>query len=114
MASTEKCPHCGTKVGRYDQKCAECGKGLSGAALLASSYIPLSNDQAVRARQSASGAAKFFWIVAIIGAVLGGLQFVGSMASATGSPQQAAGAAMGCALAIIPYVIARAVDELTR
>jgi hypothetical protein len=56
----------------------------------------------------------FFWVIAIVGAVFGGLQLFSSMMSATGAPQQAAGAAMGAAMAIIPYVIARAVDELTR
>jgi hypothetical protein len=31
----EKCPHCAAGVGPYDQKCAACGKGLAGVALLA-------------------------------------------------------------------------------
>jgi hypothetical protein len=112
MASTEKCPHCQADVGPYDQKCGACGKGLSGAALLASRH-PLSIAAAERAGRSKGRAAKFFGVVAIIGAVLGGLQLFASMATASGAPQQAAGAAIGCAMAIVPHVIARAVDELT-
>lgn len=61
-----------------------------------------------------NGAAVFFWVVAIVGAAVGFLQFVAAMNNATGAPQQAAGAAMAVACAVIPYVVARAVDELTR
>ena len=112
MASTETCPHCQGGVGPYNQKCGACGKGLSGAAVLASRH-PLSMPAAERAGRSKGDAAKFFWVIAIIGAVLGGLQLFASMPTPNGAPQQAAGAAMGCAMAIVPYVIARAVEELT-
>jgi hypothetical protein len=37
-----------------------------------------------------------------------------TIASASGAPQQAAGAAMACLIAIVPYVFARSIQELFR
>ena len=39
-ATTERCPHCGAAVSKDDQRCGSCHRGLDGAALLASSYLP--------------------------------------------------------------------------
>jgi hypothetical protein len=58
--------------------------------------------------------ARVFWVIAAIFAVFGGLTAFGGMAAANGAPQEAAAAAMGCALAVVPYVFARAIDELTK
>jgi hypothetical protein len=61
-----------------------------------------------------TGAARFFWSVSLLTSLLGGLfGFVGMLA-ANGAPQEAAAAAIGCLIVIAPYVLARAVDELTR
>ena len=54
---------------------------------------------------------KFLWIVTAIGSLLGALVVVGGVAAAKGAPQEAAAAAIGLALAVIPYCLARAVSE---
>ena len=51
----------------------------------------------------------FFWVVAIIGALWGGVELFFVFASAASAPQQAAGAAMAAALAIVPYTLARSI-----
>jgi len=55
---------------------------------------------------------KLFWILAFFGGVLGGLLVAGAFVEDS-APKQAASAAVGCGLAIVPYVIARAVAELS-
>ncbi len=54
------------------------------------------------------------WIVTILGSILGVVILIGTLLSADGAPQQAAGAAVSVALAVIPYCVARAVTELRR
>ncbi len=55
----------------------------------------------------------FFWIVALVGAALGGLVVLWTLNAAGSAPQEAAGFAMGLALAAIPYCLARAVEKLS-
>lgn len=57
---------------------------------------------------------KALWIITIIFSILGALVFVGTVASSNGAPQEAAGAAMALCLAVIPYVISRAVSEIKK
>jgi sugar phosphate permease len=57
---------------------------------------------------------KLLWILTIIGSLIGGLIVLVGVLGATGSPQEAAAAAMGLAFAVIPYCIARAVSEMSR
>jgi hypothetical protein len=52
------------------------------------------------------------WGCTIVFAVIAGIALFFGVALASSSPQQAAAAAMAAALAIIPYVIARAIDSL--
>ncbi|MEQ1909227.1 MAG: hypothetical protein ABMA15_10420 [Vicinamibacterales bacterium] len=54
------------------------------------------------------------WILVVLGALAAGVQAVDTFLSAESAPQQAAGAGMACMLAIVPYVLARAVSELRR
>jgi hypothetical protein len=54
---------------------------------------------------------KMFWWLAIIGAVAGAIGLVSTFA-ANGAPQQAAGAAIAVALAVLPYCLARAVEGI--
>lgn len=56
----------------------------------------------------------FLYVIAIIGAILGGITFVFGTVFASGAPQQAAVAAMAVALAVIPYVLARSVQIITQ
>lgn len=51
------------------------------------------------------------WIMTITGAVIGGIWFVFGSLFSNSAPQQAAIGAQALCLAIIPYVIARAVAE---
>jgi sugar phosphate permease len=54
----------------------------------------------------------FFWALCLVGCLLGGLIAVVGIATANGSPQQAAAAAMGVSAAVIPYCLARAMSEI--
>jgi hypothetical protein len=55
---------------------------------------------------------KILWLLPILGALAGGLTIVSTISLATSAPQQAAGYAMACALAVVPYVLVRAVMEM--
>ncbi len=54
-----------------------------------------------------------FWLTAA-GALLGMVQLVLTHATAESAPQQAAGFAMAMAYAVVPYVLARAVQQAQR
>lgn len=54
---------------------------------------------------------KWGWLP-LIGSILGALVFILGFVAAEGAPQEAVAAAAGAALAIIPYVFARAISEL--
>lgn len=43
-----------------------------------------------------------FWILTLLGSLIGGLIVFGTLVSAEGAPQEAAGAALGLSFAIIP------------
>jgi hypothetical protein len=51
-----------------------------------------------------------FYIIAALSSVLGGLVLIFTIASSSGAPQQAAGAAIAMALAVLPYVFARSIQ----
>ena len=55
---------------------------------------------------------KALWVLTLIGAVFGGLTIVITLGASSSAPQEAAGFAMACALAIVPYVFARAAQGL--
>lgn len=57
--------------------------------------------------------AKFSWVLAIIGSIIGGIFTLISLGDGSSAVQEAAGGAVGAAFAIIPYVFARAVSELS-
>jgi hypothetical protein len=57
---------------------------------------------------------RFIWILPLLGSLVAGLQFFDSLISATSAPQQAAGAAMAMGWAVLPYVFARAAEELNK
>jgi hypothetical protein len=46
--------------------------------------------------------------------VVGGFVGYVTIATASGAPQQAAGAAMACLIVIAPYVLARAIEGVLR
>lgn len=51
---------------------------------------------------------RLWWGLTILSSLLGGVILFFGVAMAEGAPQQAAAGAIACALAVIPYVIARA------
>jgi hypothetical protein len=53
------------------------------------------------------------WTIAMIGAVVGGVDLLLVVRLQDTAPQQAVVAAMSVGWAVVPYVIARACDELT-
>lgn len=57
---------------------------------------------------------RFFWLISLVSALAGGLAAIAMISGATGAPQEAAGAAIACVIAIVPYVFARALSELSR
>jgi hypothetical protein len=57
---------------------------------------------------------KLYWKIAMISSCIGSVVFVLLNVAANGAPQQAAGSAMAIGLAVIPYVLARAVQELNK
>ena len=55
----------------------------------------------------------FFWVLVILGSIIGGLFLLYSF-SLDGAPQQAAAAAVGVGFAVIPYCLARAITILRK
>jgi len=54
-----------------------------------------------------------FYVIAAIGAVLGGLFLYVTMRESTSAPQEAAGAAISACIVIIPYVFARSFEKFS-
>lgn len=57
---------------------------------------------------------KFLWVVTILIAILAGAVLALTVLTASAAPQQAAGAAIAAAMAIIPYVITRGAEGLAK
>jgi hypothetical protein len=55
---------------------------------------------------------KFLWALCIVFGVIGFIEGIVSVFGAVSAPQQAAGAAMGVAWAVIPYCICRAIQQM--
>lgn len=55
---------------------------------------------------------RLVWVLPILGTLGGAAVLALVLMGANGAPQEAAGAAIACAAAVIPYVLARAVDAL--
>lgn len=60
------------------------------------------------------GTVKLFWMLTVLSATGGGILTVWALLGIgmSGAPQQAASAAIGCGLAVVPYVITRALEGL--
>ncbi len=56
---------------------------------------------------------KILWGVTVFGTVAA-MSYMVSFNKAAGAPQQAALAGMACAFAVVPYVLARAVEAIVR
>lgn len=56
---------------------------------------------------------KFFYVLTIIGAIVGALYLIGGLSLANGAPQEAAVAAIAIACAVLPYCLARALHGMS-
>lgn len=54
----------------------------------------------------------FFWIFPLLGSLIAGVVVFFTATLAKGAPQEAAGYAMACAFAVVPYVLARSVAAM--
>lgn len=57
---------------------------------------------------------RVFWVLALLADAFAVFVVYTGMMQANGAPQEAAIAALGCFIAIAPYVLARAVEEISR
>jgi hypothetical protein len=57
---------------------------------------------------------RLLWLAVLLGALFGALTLALTNATASGAPQQAAGAAIAVGYGVLPYVLARAWDALFR
>jgi hypothetical protein len=113
-----KCRFCQQDIEDAARACVHCGRDLFGGHTIAAADAPsvprqeLSQRGAVR--PAPSRFAHVMWglsmAASIIGGLVGGLGIVG----ASGAPQEAAAAAIGCLIAIAPYTFARAVEKLAK
>lgn len=53
------------------------------------------------------------YVLTILGTVIGGFTFFNALLVADSAPQQAAGAAMAIAWAVLPYCFARAIEKIS-
>ncbi len=54
---------------------------------------------------------RLWWQLTQLGSIIGALLLIVGVSGANGAPQEAAAAAIAIACAVIPYCMARAVDE---
>lgn len=57
---------------------------------------------------------KFLWLLTFVGSFIGGLMNLFALFGSNTAPQEAAGAAMAVACAVIPYCMARSVAEMDK
>lgn len=121
------CPKCG-HVNEHaseaaDATCPQCGVIYAKAA---AHMVRQRQVDSVRSRVDAtarkegamrsapSTAERIIWIAAAVFSALGFCQLIYTVVHAESAPQQAAGAALAVAWAVIPYCIARAVQLFNR
>jgi DNA-binding transcriptional LysR family regulator len=120
-----KCRFCAKDIQDTSRVCEHCGRELLPpvATPAPAPPVPAPSPQAQAvadyqavARRRPGGFWRVLqtlcWFGAAFGAVVGGVLAFGGIVTATGAPQQAAAASMGCVIAIVPYVFARAVSEM--
>ncbi len=53
---------------------------------------------------------RIVFLLPLIGAIIGSLITLGTLVMTNSAPQEAAGYAMACAFAVVPYVLARSIQ----
>jgi hypothetical protein len=102
------CPRCEERVDPSATTCVHCGEPLTSDTLKEAPPPPPR-----MALAAMNPLARLFWIIAIGCTLWAAAEAFIGFRAAQSAPQQAAVAGYACALVIIPYVLARALDELT-
>lgn len=108
------CKACGTVSmvdDRPDAICPKCGRIFAKTAAPIAKPVPRDKPPATTFGKLLE---QTLWVATAAGALLGALQVVLTSNDATTAPQQAAGMSMALAYAVVPYVLARAVQEFRR
>ncbi|TDR46758.1 hypothetical protein DFR29_103294 [Tahibacter aquaticus] len=117
------CPKCRHEnvaaTGQAMEACPQCGVIYARAALAQHQQRQV---ESVRARVAAAvpdGNApgfveRFGWYLTIAGALYGSVMLISTWVLAESAPQQAAGAGLAAAAVVVPYCLARALQQLFR
>lgn len=114
-----ECPKCGALnprgTGEPGETCPKCLVIYAKATTARAQERARQEQQLRSARMSANSSRPWMdclvWGVTIIGSIVGLLQLGYTLASAETAPQQAAGAGIAIAFAVVPYCLARAVTS---
>jgi hypothetical protein len=115
-----KCARCGFIKADADMSatevCSKCGAIFSKSSIAAATALRSARapEERSSAQSKPSLIERFLWVVTIVGCGIGIAQLSITFATAQSAPQQAAGAGMAIATAVIPYCLARAVQLATR
>lgn len=108
------CPKCGTVSDVQDSPLAACPSCGAIYAKAAAPRIPAKAVPEAKTGGFMRTLERLLWLATGLGALFGALQIALTSANATSAPQQAAGMAMAVAYAVVPYVLARALQEMRR
>lgn len=115
-----KCQHVNqAATGQAMETCPQCGVIYARAAV---QQLQQRQAEAVRTRVAASTPAgnapgfveRLGWYLTIAGSIYGVVMLISTWVLAESSPQQAAGAGLAAAAVVIPYCLARALQQLFR
>jgi predicted nucleic acid-binding Zn-ribbon protein len=115
-----QCARCGFTKPDADmsasEACPKCGAIYSKASIAAAQQVQRQRvtERVARERAGPSFIERFLWVIAIIGAGVAIAELSITEFTAQSAPQQAAGAGLALAWAVIPYCLARAVQLATR
>ena len=102
------CPSCGVIYAKVDQM-------ITGQRQAIRASTHRKQPQSVESTSTAPArGGRVMWLICLAGSVIGVGYGAITLTYATSSPQEAAGMAIAMAFAVIPYVLARAIQELSR
>jgi hypothetical protein len=112
-----ECPKCGAPnpqaTGHPGETCPTCSV-IYAKATAARAQERTRQEQQQRSARTATNSSRpwldrLVWNATVIGSIIGLVQLGYTLASAETAPQQAAGAGIAIAFAVVPYCLARAV-----
>jgi uncharacterized membrane protein YvbJ len=98
------CQKCGAQLPQDAVFCPACGTNQQ--------QVAAASVTALRRPQADTCFLRGLWVIAFLGAIFGAFVVFFGVVNANGAPQEASAAAIGIAMAVIPYCIARATSEL--